>query len=53
MLNATFHAQPYMLDWYKHNYLVMDTKGCIATEIIIKALNTIYVPQPKLFTGCI
>ena len=25
----------------------MNTKGCIATEMIMKALNSIYVPSPN------
>ena len=35
----------------KNNRLVMNAKGCIATEMIMKALNAIYVPQPKLLNG--
>ena len=49
ILNAALHGQPYKLDWCRHNLLAMCTRPCITTEMIMKVLNTIYVPQPKNF----
>ena len=45
MLNTALHARSYLLMWYiKNNWLAMNTKDYIATEMIINALNSIYAP---------
>ena len=41
-LNAVLHAHPYLLDWYEKSN--MNTKGCIAAEMFMKAFKIINAP---------